>query len=905
MIGRKISHYNVTEKLGAGGMGEVYRATDTKLNRDVALKVLPEEFARDADRMARFKREAQVLASLNHPNIAAIYGLEEADGIHCLVLELVEGPTLAERIAAGPLPLKEALEIARQIADALEAAHEKGIIHRDLKPANVKVTHEGTVKVLDFGLAKALEGESAEQDVANSPTLSMAATQAGVILGTAAYMSPEQARGQRADRRADVWSFGVVLFEMLTGQRAFTGETVSDVLAAVLRAELDWDSLPPQTPPAIRRLLQRCLTKDKRRRLGAISEATFTLDEYLADPSASSTESAPAAVVLLPAWQRTLPWAVAGALGVVATVALWGWLSPPPAEPPVVTRFPLDFPMVESFGGGCCGRMLALSPSGDRFAFGAQADGVTLLYVRAMDQLDPVALAGTENATTPFFSPDGRWIAFFADGKLKKISLDGGAPLTLCDVGTDPRGGAWGPDDTIVFASAGNSALFRVSAGGGTPKPVTEIDYTSGETAHRWPEFLPSGKAVLFTAFRGTVISIEVLWLESGQRHLLLENASQPAYASSGHLVYAQMPSQGSGGRLGNVLAVSFDAERAEVTGSPVPILENVIAWSGGGTNFVLSRNGTLAFLEGVGGFGQPNRLVWVDREGKEEFLVGTAALYSVPRISPDGGRIALTITENFNPDVWVHDLRRGTLARLTFELLSEITPVWSPDGSKLAFSVGDLSRINLTEIKLISADGSSPAETISSSELYTRISSWSPDGNTLVLTETNPTGDDIKTLALEGDGNLSEFLATDQQERDAVFSFDGRWVAYVSSETGNNEIYVRPFIGPGGKWQISSGGGTSPVWSRDGRELFYRNGNRMMIARIEPGETFRASRPEVLFEGSYEYSEWGRNYDVSPDGKRFLMTKFMTEQQTAAPTINLVISWLEELRRRVPTGKN
>jgi serine/threonine-protein kinase len=517
-----------------------------------------------------------------------------------------------------------------------------------------------------------------------------------------------------------------------------------------------------------------------------------------------------------------------------------------------------------------------------------------------MNQPELVALPNTENVTTPFFSPDGRWIAFFADGKLKKISIEGGAPLTLCNVGSDPRGGAWGPDDTIVFASAGSSGLFRVPASGGTPEPLTELDATRGETAHRWPEILPDGKTVLFTVMQGGQFDLEAVSLESRERRLLLENASQPAYAASGHLVYAQMSSRASNEPRGTLLAVSFDPVRAEVTGPPVPILESVIVWPGGGTNFVLSRNGTLAYLAGASGGGVPTTLVWVDRQGKEETLPEPPRTYFVPRISPDGSKLALNIIENSNVDVWVYDLKRSTLSRLTFDpLADELTPVWSPDGSRIAFSVEDQRKI-----MLIPADGSSPAEAIASTEFNTRLSSWSPDGKTLFVTEESSTNDDIKALDLEGEGKLEKFLATETEhfEDQPVISPGGRWVAYISNESGNREVFVQAFPGPGGKWQISSEGGTAPLWSRDGRELFYRNGNRMMVVEVETSDTFRASRPRVLFEGNYLYFRSVRNYDISPDGKRFLMIKALNPQQTTAPTIHFALNWFDELRRRVPT---
>ena len=534
MLGQSIAHYRVTEKIGAGGMGEVYRARDTKLNRDVALKVLPEVFANDAERMARFRREAQVLASLNHPNIAAIYGLEESGGVPALVLELVEGPTLSERIREGALSCDEALNIAKQIADALEAAHDPGIIHRDLKPANVKVRDDGTVKVLDFGLAKALEGSDAEEDVSNSPTLSIAATRTGVILGTAAYMSPEQAKGRKADRRSDVWAFGVVLFEMLTGRRVYTGETISEVLASVIKEEPDWDSLPEDTPAAVRKLLRRSLQKDPRQRLQAIGEARIALAEYEADSAASVLMTGPVAAPQ-PAWQRVLPWAVAAVMTVAFIAALWGLLRTPEPVAGGVSRFDIDVSSLTlqrpSNGRG---GYLAISPDGRRIAVLAREGEKVLLHQRMIDQLDFIPIPGTEGAYEPFFSPDSQWAAFFADGKLKKVPMAGGVPLTLCELPGIAADGTWGDDGAIVFSVPPN--LYRVPAGGGTPEVVGKPDPESATTSFMWPSFLPGSRAVLFTnrgtLAQGSAFQIGVLPLDTREGRILIESGAYPRYAA-------------------------------------------------------------------------------------------------------------------------------------------------------------------------------------------------------------------------------------------------------------------------------------------------------------------------------------------------------------------------------------
>ena len=632
MIGKSIAHYRVTEMLGKGGMGEVYRATDTKLNRDVALKVLPEVFARDADRMARFKREAHVLASLNHPNVASIYGLEEADGVHCLVLELVEGPTLAERIQEGAVPLDESLNIAKQIADALEAAHEKGIIHRDLKPANVKVTPEGMVKVLDFGLAKALAEPASEAVTENSPTLSVAATHAGIILGTAAYMSPEQARGQEADKRADIWSFGVVLYEMLTGKRTFEGQTVSDTLAAVLRAEVDWEALPTGTPATIRKLLQRCLGKDRKRRLQAIGEARIAIEEYISDPAASSMLISAPALAPPPTWRRALTWAVAGMLAIVAAVGLWApWRT---GSPPM--RLSIEVPPGESLVTNR-GAAAVISPDGTRLAFAVGEGAQRKLHLRSLDQLQATEISGTGEVHSPFFSPDGEWVGFFGNGLLKKVSVRGGATVTLCVV-QSAGGGSWSEDGTIIIAPTRTSGLSRVSSAGGTREDVTTLDKEKDEVSHRWPQVLPGGKSVLFTVgLGGAYGNIEVQSLESGERKTVQQAGIYGRYLPTRHLAYV---------REGTLFAAPFDLGRLEVTGPPAPIVEDVQTslpyW---GAQFDFSQTGTLVYLTGEGAANAVS-IFWMDQEGKTEPLLPTPRGYSYPSFSPDGKRLAVHITE-------------------------------------------------------------------------------------------------------------------------------------------------------------------------------------------------------------------------------------------------------------------
>ncbi|MGH9460178.1 MAG: protein kinase domain-containing protein [Vicinamibacteria bacterium] len=892
MIEQSIAHYRITDKIGQGGMGEVYRATDTKLNRDVALKLLPDLFSKDPDRMARFSREAQVLASLNHPNIAAIHGLEEAGGKRALVMELVEGETLQERLQRGPMPLEEALTVAKQIAEALEEAHEHGFIHRDLKPANVKITPKGTVKVLDFGLAKALEGEAgrgSSPDLSQSPTLSAAATAAGVIMGTAAYMSPEQARGQAVDRRADIWSFGVVLYEMLSGKSAFGGDTVSDVLASVLKTDIDLKSLPSDVPTAIRQLLRRCLTRDRKQRLQSIGDARITIQECLENPDVTAAvEPAPRPVTATtPLWRRVLPWAVAGILA--ATLAATPWMFRQEAP------FPMRVEVKVSPGNLSTelGAGAVMSPDGQRLAYVVGAVAEQLLYVRSLDQLEGTALAGTEGAYNPFFSPDGRWIAFVTPTHLKKVAVTGGAPLTLCEVNRS-RGGSWGSDDTIVFASSPTSGLFGVSAAGGTPEELTHLDEAKSEVTHRWPQVLPGGNAVLFTSH--TVSSgfdnanIEVLVLSTGERKVLYQGGSYARYAASGHLVFA---------RQGTLFAAPFDLGGLEMTSSPAPIIEGVTSntESDGGAQFDFSDDGTIIYLSGAVG-GPRYSLVWVDREGNTKSMFEDQLEFDTPRFSPDGNQLAVDAGSGPRSDVWIYDLRRGVSTRLTFGEGADFGPFWSPDSEYVGFS-SDRAGIAV-DLYWTRADGSGEAERLTESPNFKSGNSLTPDGAFLVFHEQRPqTAYDIMVLPFQGDRKLEAFLSTPFTEAEPEFSPDGRWIAYMSNESGSFEVYVRPFPQRAGKWQISTGGGIYPRWSRDGRELFYRTERGLMAVSLEAtGGTFRADTPRQLFEGNFVYLGSSGDYDVHPDGRFVMLQSEELEDMTEHSHLTMVTNWFEELRR-------
>ena len=883
--GEKLGNYEILSPLGAGGMGEVYRARDTKLGREVAIKVLPEEFTQHPQKLARFEREARLLAALNHPGIATLYGVEEFETKPFLVMELVEGETLAERIARGPLPVDEALTLSQQIAEAVEAAHEKGVIHRDLKPANIKVDPEGHVKVLDFGLAKAFADEVPESELSQSPTLSRDATRAGVILGTAAYMSPEQAKGETVDKRTDIFSFGIVLYEMLTGKKAFAGEDVPEVLASIIGKEPDWKTLPTNLDPRTQNLLHRCLTKDRKNRLRDIGDARFEIQEIIAAPAAAPEPAS---------GRLSIGTAVAAALllsGIVG-IAVWS-LKPEPARP--LVRFVATTPSAELPGVATAP---AITPDGTRIVYLVNPDGQGQLVVRALDQLEATPLGGLGNFPRgPFISPDGNWVGYFDGSTLRKVSILGGPPVTICDLpgAAAPRGGSWGHDDTIIFATSLTSGLWRVPAGGGEPDELTTPE--PGEGSHRWPEILPGSKAVLFTITSGSVenAQIAVLSLVTGEIEVLVPGGSNPRYAPTGHIVY------GVGGTL---RAVGFDVERLEVTSDPIPVLEGVVT-----RTFGISGDGSLVYVAGDPPTGQTRTLVWVDREGREEALAAEPRAYRYPRISPDGSQVALELRDQ-EWDIWIWDFTRETLRRLTFAPEGDIYPVWTPDGRRVAFSS---TRDGTYNLFWKSADGTGMVERLNESENPQNPYVFSPDGKQLVYREVHPQrGDDLGVLSLDGDASVEPLLATEFNERNAEISPDGRWLAYQSDASGQFEIYVSPFPNVDEVlFQVSRGGGTRPLWARDGRELFYLNLGGQLTAvsvRINPSLDF--GNPKVVLEGSYypsdgsPFTAQGRTYDVHSNGERFLMLKEGAAGDEASPAeIVLVQNWFEELKRLVPTN--
>jgi serine/threonine protein kinase/Tol biopolymer transport system component len=899
MTGESIAHYRVGAKLGAGGMGEVYRATDTKLNRDVAVKVLPEAFASDRERMGRFQREAQVLASLSHPAIASIFGLEESAGRRALVMELVEGEDLSMRIARGPIPREEALRYALAIAEGLESAHERGVIHRDLKPANIKITPDGRVKILDFGLAKALEGSpAATSDPSQSPTLSLAATQAGIILGTAAYMSPEQASGRVADKRADVWSFGVVLFEMLTGRRLFEGETVSHTLADVLRADIDWARLPADTPGAIKRLLSRCLERDPKRRLRDIGEARIAIEEQLAGltSSSASTAAAPSVSSALPAPRSSsrIPWAIAAAALVAAAAVSVLWLTAGSDGP--VTRLHADVKIHDVPLWTQIGSSIELSPDGSRVAYVTDS----ALMIRPLDQLTATTLLegarGISAPYHPFFSPDGEWIAYVTTSELMKVPVSGGTPMRLCAVDRS-RGGTWTPDGTIVFAPSPNTGLFRVPATGGDPQPLTTLDAAAGEATHRWPQVLPGGQAILFTTHTQITgnfddAAIDVVRLDTGERKRVLSGGSFGRYVPSGHLVYVNR---------GTLFAVPFDLGRLETTGNPAPVVQNVTSnVEEGAAQFTFATTGLMAYVRG-GPLIPRYPIVWVDRDGRTSRLLDEEGTYANPRLSPDGTQLSLTVLRDGNWDIWVYDLAREVSTRLTFDEGSDTEQLWSPDGRSLIYSS---TREGADSLFRKSADGSGEAEQVGKFQNPMWGSSWSVDGSYVLFTTTNPSLD-VGILELGQEPKL--LLSTPFSEVDAAISPDGRWIAYSSDESGRTEVYVRSFEEGGGRWQISDSGGGYARWSGDGRELFYRTDDGVMVASIESaGDGLRTSRPRQLFAGAFRGGVGGTtvggstfaDYEVSRDGQRFVMFPVAaTTEESRAGLITLVSPWFEDLK--------
>jgi eukaryotic-like serine/threonine-protein kinase len=877
-VNSTISHYRVISKLGAGGMGEVYLARDTKLNRDVAIKILPEAFAQDAERLARFKREAQVLASLNHPNIAAIYGLEESDGTLALAMELVEGLTLSDRVAAGPVPLDEALEIAGQIAEALEAAHERGIVHRDLKPANVKVTPAGTVKVLDFGLAKVFERDSQATDLSHSPTL-IKGTQAGMILGTAAYMSPEQAKGKAVDKRSDVWSFGCVLLEMLSGQQTFTGETLTDILAAVVRAEPDWEGLPAATPVAIRRLLRRCLTKDPKRRLRDIGEAHIAIEEVVQ----GKTDEPAAAFTSLPQHSRVRTWHVATAAAVltaVLSIVTMLKLAPLPADHPL-RKFDITLPQL-SIG---ITTPPAISPDGRRIAY---ATGQSL-WVREFDSLTPRELVKGDSPQYFFWSPDSNYLAYVAKQKIWKVPAIGGQPSAIApasfNFGAYTPGGLWTDDGRIVFApSAAGTELLVVSAEGGEFSRLIERDSKTESDFHK-PSALPQNKGILFVVdhFDGGPDEIDVLAGNSRKTVLRLKGSQldSPVYSPTGHILYRR--EIGAPG----IWALPFSLEKLEPTGESF-LVSAQGAWPS------VSSDGTLLFAPED--LGLRFQLAWVDRAGKIlETMPDSDMQIWHPRVSPDGSRVAFVGGARGRGGIYILDLKRRTQSRLTLEEDGQFEyPTWSPEGHQIYFDLSFSAQMILVQ----PADGNSASREV----VNGFHASLSRDGKYLFFETTKEgLGANIWYLPLEGRDarEAVPFLEAPAHQRGPVPSPDGQFVAYYSNESGRHEVYVKDFPRGDGKWQVSTNGGTDPLWSSKGDRIFYVNGEELMEVEVTAGTPFTLGTPRVLFNGAAARQMRGRGFDVSADGNRFLTVQQVDSSASSMSLVTVVENWFAEFKEK------
>ena len=897
VAGTSIAQYRVTELIGAGGMGEVYRATDAALDRDVAIKILPEAFAQDADRLARFEREAKTLAAFNHSHIAAVYGLEKWQGTCALVMELVDGLTLAERIAQGPIPLDEALAIALPLTEALEAAHERGIVHRDFKPANIKIRTDGTVKVLDFGLAKAFEPPAAATG-SHSPTITTPAmTQAGVILGTAAYMSPEQARGTPVDKRADVWAFGVVFYEMLAGRRLFDEPSVSDTSAAVLKGTLTLDALPRDTPSSIVRLVGRCLTRDWRRRLRDIGEARIAIEDAMAHPDAAAASDA-AEHGRPSRWLRLLPWAIAVAALVAAAVTMWApWRTAPAPGP--ATRLTAEPGAQITLALGGNSETVLLSPNGRLLVLvGSPRSGDrSRLYLRPLDQLSAAPVPGTEGARNPFFSPDSRWIGFFADGKLKKIPVCGGAPVAVADA-PDDRGGSWADNGWIAFSPrSGELPLYRVSADGGTAEPLTTLE--RGDITHRWPQVLPGGAAVLYTASKATgdyeEADIVVRSIGTGQTRIVHHGGYHARYLPTRHLIYVSQ---------GTLFAVPFDVERFEITGQASPVLSGFVTTPGtAAAQVAFSQDGTLVYVPGANAR-DLSSLAWLGRDGSTKPLRGEPADYRPSfRFSPDGDRLALTIASQ-RPDIWIFEWGREVLSRLTSNQSLDVDPLWTPDGRRITFRS---ARDGVDNLYWQPADGDGEPQRLTVSKIPQFPTSWHPSGKVLAYYEFGQdTGADIWMLPVEGDersgwkpGKATVFLARRGDESDAMFSPDGRWLAYRSEESGEDQVYVTAFPGPGARTRISTAGGKTPRWSRNGKELFFASTDQqiMVVTYTVEGDTFRAGKPVVWAKGTFA------SFDLHPDGRVAIMTPMESTSPATAGRLSFALNFFDEIRRTVPSS--
>ena len=862
---------------------EVFRARDTKLGREVALKVLSIG-GEHSERHARFEREARLLASLSHPNVATLYGFEEHDGTHFLVMELVEGETLAERIARKPLALDEALPLFRQIAEGVEAAHERGIVHRDLKPPNIKITPTGGIKVLDFGLAKAFGPELGSEASENSPTITREGTATGVILGTAAYMSPEQARGKDLDKRSDVWAFGCCLYEALTGTPAFLGETLSDTIAAILDREPDWDKLPQSTPPSLVTMLRRTLTKDLRSRLHDIADARLEIESTLEAPAISERVDARRFTGLTLA---SLILAV-----VAAAVAVWSLTRTAPSSGgvtrsiiPLATETRLD---LRDAGGPS----VAISPNGRTIAYTASRGEATGIYLQPLDSMEPSEVENSSSARVPFFSPDSTSLGFRVAGRVMSVSINGGAPIAVSDTLFRTRGASWG-ELGIFFTPESTRGISRVSGDGGTAEVFTEPDRARLEKSHRFPEALPGGNAVLFSLLTLDMVSYDDAWIAVATRgtsgyRVLVEGGMSPRYSPTGHILY---------GRAGSLFAIPFDSDALEVTGPPTRVVEGVtMNRRNGSAEFAISREGTLIYAPG-GPWGEDSRLVWIDRRGEVLRRSESRRSYLAPQISPDGQRVAVGIGAA-NDALWLYDVSRGTLTRMTSRFES-LLPVWSPDGSRLIYTSTATGVFNVFSLAV---DGTGEPKQLAPSDFVQLTGSISPDGRLVAFHESSgATGQRLVTVSVE-DGTTQTLLETQFHEAEPMFSPDGRWFAYTSNESGRNEVYIGKFPPTGSKWQVSTAGGTTPRWNPNGRELFYRQGDDIMAVDVSTTGDLRLGESTVLFAWPYSQTYRGDHFGVSPDGEHFVLVD-STDSEPPPAHLVLIQNWFEELQRLAPAN--